>query len=69
MALNATTLKGLIKTNLLADPDAGAVDNDALDALCAAVASAVVTHITTAGVIATVTVCPAGAGTGTGTIA
>jgi hypothetical protein len=68
MSLNATVLKGLIKTNLLTDPDSMAVDNPALDAFCEAIAAAVVLHITSAATLAVVTTCPAGGGTGTGTV-
>ncbi len=67
MALNSSTLSSLAKANLLSG-SSGAIDNAALTALCDAFASAIVTHIQTAGVVATVTACPAGAGTGTGTL-
>ncbi len=66
MALNATVLSGIIKTNLLATGTV--VSNASLDALCNAIAAAVVTHIQSAAGLAVVTACPAGAGTGTGTV-
>jgi len=69
MALNAPALSGLIKANLLADPASMAKDNPALDALCSAVAKAVVQHIQSSATLAVVTTCPAGSGTGTGSVA
>jgi hypothetical protein len=68
MALNATALSALIKANLLANPASMAKDNPALDAMCSAIAAAVVQHIQSAAGLAVVTACPAGAGTGTGTV-
>jgi hypothetical protein len=49
--LNATALAAAMKTALLADPKTAAIANDALDAVCAAIAQAVVTHITTSAVV------------------
>lgn len=49
MALSAPTLSGLIKSNLLADP--AIQDNDSLQYLCDAVASAVVAHIVAAATV------------------
>ena len=46
MALNAATLAAAIKANLLAAPETCATDNAALTAMCNAIATAVVTHIT-----------------------
>lgn len=74
MALNATVLAGLIKPGVKAAFIAcGAANNAALDTLMTSmanvIATAVVTHIQSAGVVAVVTACPAGAGTGTGTVA
>lgn len=48
MATNAVTLAALIRTKLLADPATQAVDNPALTAFCAAIASAVLEHLTAA---------------------
>lgn len=73
MALNATVLAGLIKPGVKSAFIAcGAADNPALETLMTAmantIAGAVVTHLTSAGVVTVVTACPAGAGTGTGTV-
>jgi len=68
MALNAPTLAVSIRGALLADPKSGAQDNDALTALCSAIANAVVSHIQSAGQVTVVTACGAGPGTGTGTV-
>jgi len=62
MALSAPTLSAAIKANLLADSNSQALNNAALTALCDAIAAAVVTALTTNGVV--ITTCPAGAGTG-----
>jgi hypothetical protein len=51
MALNATTLASAIKAALLADPNTLAQNNASLDAVCTAIAGAVVTHITTNAVV------------------
>lgn len=68
MPLDPTSLAAAIKTPTKeAYLTLGAVDNAALEtfvtALSAAIASAVVAHITANGAV--VTACPAGAGTGT----
>lgn len=68
MALNASALAALIKTNLLANPASGAKDNEALSLLCSSIASAVVQHIQSSAGLVVVTACPAGAGTGTGSV-
>ena len=51
MALSAPTLSAAIKAGLLANPDAAAVDNAALTALCDEIAAAVVAHIQAAAVV------------------
>lgn len=68
MALNAVTLGDSFKAAFVAN---GAADNAATTALCTALALAVVSHITTNGVVVpTLLVAPPGGGpvTGTGTI-
>jgi len=72
MTLSASTLSAAIRSGLLANPDSGAQDTDALTALCDEIGAAVVAHITAAGVVLpTALVAPTGGGpvTGTGTIA
>lgn len=74
MALNATVLAAAMKPGIKAAFIAcGAADNAALETLMSdvssVIASAVVTHIQSAGVVTVVTTCPAGAGTGAGTVA
>jgi hypothetical protein len=67
MALSDTVLAAAIKAALLADSDSCAQDNDALTALCSAIASAVVTHITTLGTVVPGTLtAPPGGGPVTG---
>jgi hypothetical protein len=67
MALNPTTLANAIKSALLADPATGAQNNAALAAMCTAIATAVVTHITTSAVVVPVLlVAPPGGGPITG---
>lgn len=66
MALNKTTLSSLIKTKVEA-ATGGTLPAHSLLVLTA-FADAIVTHITTSGIVAVVTSCPAGAGTGTGTV-
>jgi len=71
MALSSTVLSAAIQANLLANGDSNAVAGDALTALCDEIAAAVVTHLTSAGVVLpTALVAPSGGGpvTGTGTI-
>lgn len=51
MALSASVLSALAKSKLLANEDAQAVDCEALDALCTAIAEAVVEHVVAAGVV------------------
>lgn len=51
MALNATTLSAAMRAAMLADPDIGAIDGDALTALCDAIASTVVAHVTANAVV------------------
>jgi len=68
MALNATTLGDAIKAALLADAETGAIDNAALTKTCTAIASAVVSHITTSAVVLpALLVAPPGGGPVTGT--
>ncbi len=77
MALNATTLKGLIYASLQAKcatefPQSVDALADYHMMMADAISSAIVPHITAAAVVAVssltvVTACPAGAGTGTGT--
>ncbi len=73
MALNAGTLAAALQPDLKsAFLAVGAANNAALDTfmagLATAIASKVVAHIVSSGVVAVVTACPAGAGTGTGTV-
>ncbi len=68
MALSAPVLSAAMRAGLLAAPASGATDNAALTAMCDAIATAVVAHITATGTLVVVTACPAGAGTGTGSI-
>lgn len=51
MALSSSALASLMKAELLARPASKATDNAALTAMCEALATAVVTHITTAAVV------------------
>ncbi|MFA5436582.1 MAG: hypothetical protein WC372_11145 [Candidatus Neomarinimicrobiota bacterium] len=51
MSLSSATLSSAMRAALLAAPDAQAVDGPALTALCDAIASAVVSHVTTAAVV------------------
>ncbi len=51
MALNPTTLSAALKSALLANTDAKAINNTALTALCDCIAQAVIVHITTQGVV------------------
>jgi len=68
MALNATTLANAIKAALLANPATGAQNNAALDATCTAIATAVVSHITSSAVVLpALLVAPPGGGPVTGT--
>ena len=55
---SAPVLSAALKAALLATPAIGAVDGPALTALCDAIATTVLTHITANAV----TACPAGAG-------
>lgn len=71
MPLSASTLKGLIKTNIQADFETS--DADWLDQFAQAIADAVVTHITTSALVTVpsvsgVTPGPGASGPGTGTI-
>lgn len=67
MALNATTLSGLIKSKLLAAAATSkAVDNAALTSLCDCIAQACVEHIVSAAVV---TIPPGVAVATTGTAA
>ena len=61
MALNANTLSGLIKARVLSG-GTGAVANAALETMCQAIAAAVVSHITAAGVVTVNGVAPPGGG-------
>lgn len=66
--LDATRLGAAIRTALLADADTKAQDNDALTAVCNAIATAVLTEITTnAVVLPLLLVAPPGGGPVTGT--
>ncbi len=75
MSLSSSTLSALMRAAIVADKEAiGAIDGDALTAVCDAISDAVVEHVVDDGVItvSTVTSYPAGAGTGSdiaGTIA
>jgi ribonuclease PH len=66
MALNKTVLSALIKSKIEA-ATGGTLPAQSLAAFTA-LADAIITHLTTTGVITVVTTCPSGAGTGTGTI-
>jgi hypothetical protein len=69
--LSATTLATELKAALLANPATGAQNNDALAAMCTAIATALVAHLTTNAVIVpALLVAPSGGGpvTGTGVI-
>lgn len=71
MPLDASTLSVAMQAALLADPKAQAINNDALKAVCDAIASTVVSHITAAALVLPVLmVAPPGGGpvTGTGVI-
>ena len=62
MALSASVLAAAIKANLLADPNTLAQDNASLNAVCNAIATAVVAHIVSAGVVNAVGTAPPGGG-------
>jgi hypothetical protein len=67
MALNAPILANAIKEALLANPATGAQDNEALAAVCNAIATAIVAHITTTAVVVpALLVAPPGGGPVTG---
>lgn len=71
MTMNATTLSTTMRAAMLATPAIGAVDGPALTALCDAISTTVVAHITTLAVVApALMVAPVGGGpvTGTGTV-
>lgn len=51
MALSSATLSAAMRSAMLATPAIGAVDGPALTALCDAIASTVVSHITSAGTV------------------
>jgi len=71
MALNASTLSAAMRAALLANPNTQALNNAALTAVCDAIASTVVSHITAAGIVLPLLmVAPPGGGpvTGTGVI-
>ncbi len=71
MSLDVTRLSAAIKSGLLGNSNAQAVNNAALTALCDQIAAAVVAEITGhAVVLPTLLVAPGGGGpvTGTGTI-
>jgi len=71
MALDAATLADQLRIALLADPKSQAIDNDALAAVCTAIATAVVSHIVAMGIVLPLLmVAPPGGGpvTGTGVI-
>ena len=71
MALSASVLSAAIRADVLAKGTTGARDDPAFTDLCDALAAAVVTHITSAGVVVPVLlVAPPGGGpvTGTGVI-
>jgi hypothetical protein len=65
MALNADVLGALMKANIDALTDEQKADRVAT---FKALASAIIAHIQSAGVVAVVTTCGAGAGTGTGAV-
>jgi hypothetical protein len=62
MPLSPPVLSGLIQTNMLANPAIGAVSGAALSGMCDAIATAVITHLTTAGVVTSTGVAPPGGG-------
>jgi formaldehyde-activating enzyme involved in methanogenesis len=69
--MNATALSATMRAAMLAVPAIGAVDGPALTALCNAIATTVVAHVTTFAVVTpTLMVAPTGGGpvTGTGTV-
>lgn len=68
MALSVDTLKGLIVAQVTAQCGATHLEASELEKFALAIATAVVTHITSAGVVHVVTACSTGAGTGTGTV-
>lgn len=51
MALSASVLKGLIAANITSGSDPAPTDPSMVEAFAEAIANAVVTHITTAGVV------------------
>ncbi len=51
MSLSSSTLSTAMRAAFLADADIGAIDGDALTALCDAISTAVVDHITSDAVI------------------
>jgi hypothetical protein len=68
MPLNATRLATAIKSALLANGATQAQDNAALQAMCTAIAGAVISEITTnATVVPALLVAPSGGGPVTGT--
>lgn len=68
MPLDATRLSAAIRSGLLGNADAAAVDNAGLTALCNEIAAAVVAEITTNAVVLPVLlVAPPGGGPVTGT--
>jgi hypothetical protein len=68
MALNSTTLSAALRAAMLANPAIGAIDGAGLTAMCDAIASTVVAHITANAVVtvppgvAVVVAVPAGTG-------
>lgn len=58
-----TVLSAALRAAILAEPDAGAVDGDALTALCDAIAAAVIPHIIANAVVNTTGTAAAQTGT------
>jgi hypothetical protein len=68
MALSASVLSAAMRSALLANPDTQALPNDALTAVCDAIAQAVVSHITASAIVLPLLmVAPPGGGPVTGT--
>lgn len=72
MALSSSRLAASIRAKLLADPNSHALDNEALTALCQAIAEALIEEVTTHGVVSplglpTPLTAPPGGGPVTGT--
>lgn len=62
MPLAPPVLSALMQAGMLANPAVLAVSGAALTGMCDAIAAAVVTHLTTAGVVVSTGVAPPGGG-------